>query len=123
MVPALHPGQDVLSFNWAYINKKPKVGEIIVLNFKGKDLIKRVVKVEGENIFVEGDNKDSSTDSRDFGPIKLDQIKGKIVYATAQQIEELIPCLNCESPVIGIYGRKDAICQNCGFKLACCGEP
>jgi nickel-type superoxide dismutase maturation protease len=123
MTPTFYQGQDVVSFNWAYLSKKPKVGEIVVLNFKGKDLIKRVVKVEGENIFIEGDNKDNSTDSRDFGPIKLDQIKGKVVYATSQQIEELIPCLNCDFPVIGIYGRKDALCKNCGFKLACCGEP
>ena len=34
-----------------------------------------------------------------------------------------IPCPQCASPVIGIYGRKDAICTNCGFKLTCCGEP
>ncbi len=118
MLPTLKPGQDILSFNWAYIGRKPSPGEIIVLNFQGKDLVKRVVKVENDQVFVEGDNKEGSTDSRDFGAIDLDQIVGKVIYSS-----DLIPCPSCAAPVIGIYGRKDAICKNCGFKLSCCGEP
>lgn len=118
MLPTLIEGQDILSFNWAYIGRKPEVGEIIVLNLNGKELIKRVTKLVGEEVFVEGDNKQESTDSRDFGAVSMDQIIGKVIYHSDQ-----IPCPNCESPVIGIYGRKDAICQNCGFKLTCCGEP
>lgn len=115
MLPTLLEGQDVLSFNWAYLGRKPKVGEIIVLNFKGRDLIKRVVKVEDGNIFVEGDNKTESMDSRDFGPVPVESVIGKVVYASNE-----IPCPKCGSVVIGIYGRKDALCKNCGFKLTCC---
>ncbi len=118
MLPTLTEGQDVLSFNWAYLGRRPKVGEILVLNLNGRDLIKRVAKIEGEEIFVEGDNKGQSTDSRDFGSVKLDQVIGKVVYGPKD-----IPCPSCNAPVIGIYGRKDAICSNCGFKLSCCGEP
>jgi nickel-type superoxide dismutase maturation protease len=118
MMPTLREGQDVLSFNWAYLGRKPKIGEIIVLNFKGRDLIKRVVKVDGEEIFVEGDNKEFSTDSRDFGAVKMNQVMGKVIYRSDE-----IPCPSCGGLVIGIYGRKDALCKNCGFKLSCCGEP
>lgn len=118
MLPTLSEGQELLSFNWAYIGRKPSIGEVIVLNFQGNDLVKRVVKVEDGQIFVEGDNKQASTDSRDFGPINLDQIVGKVVYGNNE-----ISCPSCNSPVIGVYGRKDAICANCGFKLTCCGEP
>ena len=100
MFPTLHPGQDVLSFNWAYLGRKPKVGDIVVVEVNGKEMVKRVQKVGGRRIFVEGDNKQESTDSRYFGPVNMDQIVGKVVY-----------------------GRKDAICRNCGFKLICCGEP
>ncbi len=129
MIPTLHPGQDILSFNWAYIGRKPKIGEVIVLNLNGRDMVKRVVKIEDEQIFVEGDNKQSlrlpdgslkkaSTDSRDFGAITMEKVIGKVIYRTND-----IPCPKCSSPVMGIYGRKDALCKNCGFKLSCCGEP
>lgn len=112
MDPTLHPGQDILSINW-FVN--PKVGDIVVLKKEAKEMVKRVQKVVGDRVYVIGDNAKESTDSRDFGLIGLDQVTGKVVYQSGQ-----IPCPNCSSPVIGIYGRKDAICQNCGFKLACC---
>lgn len=118
MLPTLTPGDDILSFNWAYIGRKPSIGEVIVLNFHGRDLVKRVSKIEADQIFVIGDNPDKSTDSRDFGTINMDQIVGKVVYGNNE-----ISCPSCNSEVVGVYGRKDAICRNCGFKLTCCDEP
>ncbi len=118
MFPTLKEGQDIISFNWAYLGRKPAVGEIIVINFNGRDQVKRVIKIAGDQIFVEGDNKLESTDSRHFGPITKENIIGKVVYGPNE-----ISCPKCNSPVIGIYGRKDALCKNCGFKLTCCGEP
>jgi nickel-type superoxide dismutase maturation protease len=118
MIPTLHSGQDVLSFNWAYIGRKPKVGEIIVLSLNGRDLIKRIEKIMGDEVWVMGDNRAESTDSRDFGTVAIESVVGKVVYSSKE-----IPCPKCGSAVIGIYGRKDALCKNCGFKLSCCGEP
>lgn len=115
MHPALNPGQDVLSINW-FVN--PKIGDIVVIKKSGKEMVKRVEKIEGDWVFVIGDNKDESTDSRHFGPIKKDHVVGKVIYQSNE-----IPCHNCDLPILGIAGRKDAICQNCGFKLTCCGEP
>jgi nickel-type superoxide dismutase maturation protease len=117
MYPTFKPGQEIISFNWAYLGKKPKVGEIIVIKYSGKEIIKRVKKVEGEEVFVEGDNKDESTDSRHFGSVKVENVVGKVIYASETQ------CHNCCEIMNGIAGRKDAICSNCGFKLTCCGEP
>lgn len=144
MSPTLKPGQDVLSVNW-FVN--PKIGDVVVVKSdKGKvqrDIVKRVVRIEGDKVFVEGDNKGKSTDSRDFGPISKDQVVGKIVYkseanSNVSNLENsnfdtvskfdirnsnlLTDCPKCSSPVIGIYGRKDAICRTCGYKLICCGE-
>lgn len=118
MFPTLKEGQEIVSFNWAYLGRKPKVGDIIVIKYQGQEMVKRVSQLKGEQVLVEGDNKNQSTDSRHFGPVKMDQVVGKVIYQSDQ-----IPCPNCDSPVVGIYGRKDAICQNCGFKLTCCGEP
>ena len=115
MYPTFKEGQDVLSINW-FLN--PKVGDIIVLKKNGKELIKRIEKIENDKVFVVGDNTDESTDSRHFGAVNIDQIVGKVVYASNE-----VPCVSCDAPIIGIAGRKDAICRNCGFKLTCCGEP
>ena len=154
MTPALIEGQDVLSFNWAYLGRKPRVGDIVIVKSEKlkvkSEIVKRVERVEGDKIYVIGDNLEESTDSRDFGAIGVNQIVGKVVYRTVIpakagiQLKELgseldsrlrgndneesgndrmVDCPKCGLPVIGIYGRKDAICQNCGFKLACCGEP
>lgn len=90
----------------------------MVIKVEGREMVKRVQNVHDREVFVTGDNKRESTDSRHFGPVKTGQIIGQVVYKSDQ-----IPCPNCSAPVIGIYGRKDAICQNCGFKLTCCGEP
>lgn len=117
MIPTLHPGQDVLSINW-FIN--PKVGDIVVIKKGGKEIVKRIQKIDDRRIFVIGDNLNQSTDSRDFGPVNMDQVVGKVIYASSHP--DMVDCPNCSSPVIGIYGRKDAICSNCGYKLICCGE-
>src|SRR5688572_2824217 len=123
MFPTLYEGQDVLIFNWAYLGKKPTVGDIVVIQMDGRAIIKRVKEVNGKQVFVVGDNSSESTDSRDFGPVGMDQVVGRVIYSSAAPQNDMVDCPNCGSPVIGIYGRKDAICKNCGFKLACCGEP
>jgi len=124
MLPTLREGQDVLSFNWAYLGKKPKVGDIVVVKVNGKEMVKRIQKVDDRQIFVYGDNMDQSTDSRNFGPVSMDHVIGKLIYSSAlPKHGNIIDCPQCGSDVLGIYGRKDAICTNCGFKLSCCGEP
>lgn len=111
MSPNLKEGTDILTFNW----NKIKVGDVVVIKNEGKEIVKRVQSINGREVFVQGDNKEGSTDSRHFGPINIDQVVGKVVYRTNE-----VPCLQCGSPVVGIYGRKDATCGNCGFKLSCC---
>ena len=133
MIPTLYPGQDVLSFNW-FVN--PKVGDVVIIKVGNKEMLKRVTKIDGRQIMFEGDNKEESTDSRHFGSVSMDQIVGKVIRQLADHPERLrrnvggvegsgamVDCPSCSSLVVGIYGRKDAICANCGFKLSCCGEP
>ena len=82
MSPTLYEGQNVLIFNWAYLGKKPKVGDIVVIEMNGREIIKRVKEVNGKQVFVVGDNSSESTDSRDFGPVGMEQVLGIIVYTT-----------------------------------------
>lgn len=78
--------------------RKPRIGEIIVAEnmFKQQTLIKRIVEVEGgsvdvydrkthtkkkvtipkDHVWIEGDNKVLSRDSREFGPMPLCLVHG-----------------------------------------------
>jgi nickel-type superoxide dismutase maturation protease len=61
---------------------KPKVGDIVVLKHPSKSIyiVKRVSAINGCEVFVIGDNKDQSEDSRDFGSIDVRSIMGKVVF-------------------------------------------
>lgn len=84
MLPTLSPGQGILSFNWAYVFSKPKIGDLVVVKHDGKEIIKRMTKIpdRGKMIMLAGDNPKQSTDSRHFGPISMDWVVGKVVYPT-----------------------------------------
>lgn len=76
MLPTLKPGQDVLVWCW-FVN--PKAGDIVAVKIKGKDMVKRIQLIDDRYIFVTGDNKKESTDSRKFGSIRKEQIIGKVI--------------------------------------------
>jgi signal peptidase I len=117
MQPTFEPGDVVVMRIDAYRERWPSRGEIVIFRDaeKGELLIKRVVALPGDEVFVSGstvwvnkkllsepyangvhlsrrlheatlaedelwvmgDNRDSSSDSRDFGPIKKSQLVGR----------------------------------------------
>ncbi len=79
MFPTLKPGQNVLCFTWAYIFGRPKIGDIVVIRKNGKNMVKRIQKVQDRKYFVQGDNRKESTDSRNFGLVGKPEIVGKVV--------------------------------------------
>lgn len=82
MSPALKPGDKVLTINW-FIN--PKMEDIVVAKVKGKEIIKRVAKLKRDQLFLKGDNKKESTDSRTYGWINKSAILGKVIYILHSQ--------------------------------------
>ena len=76
MLPTLNPGQDVLV--WCWFNKY-KVGDIVVIRHSGRAMVKRIQKTDGRRVFVTGDNKKMSTDSRSFGWIEKKNLVGKVI--------------------------------------------
>ncbi len=64
-----------------YLFKNPQINDIVAFeNKKGEILVKRITKIYNKRIFVEGDNKKDSLDSRQFGLISKKEILGKVIY-------------------------------------------
>lgn len=82
MYPVLRSEDRVLVNRLAYSFGSPKKGDIIAASdpLDGKTIIKRVIKIENNRYFVEGDNKKESTDSMNFGLIDKDNIIGKVIF-------------------------------------------
>lgn len=82
MLPLLEPGQEVLIDPAAYRHQLPQAGDIVVVVHPHRPqmrLIKRITTVLDDHRYVvEGDNPLASTDSRSFGPIRVDQIVGRV---------------------------------------------
>jgi phage repressor protein C with HTH and peptisase S24 domain len=81
MIPAFAPGERVLVKYGADYSES----DVVLVDFteasgqKRIDL-KRIVKIEGYEVFVEGDNSEVSIDSRQYGPVRPDQIIAKVIY-------------------------------------------
>lgn len=73
MTPAIKPGAFLLGSAWI----KPKPGHVVVIN-RDTLSIKRVKKIEGHKAWIEGDNKEASTDSRSYGLVNVEDIKAVI---------------------------------------------
>lgn len=76
MSPALKHGQLVLFAR----NKKFKNGTVVLAHMLGKDVVKRIKIIDCGKVWLEGDNSLESTDSREYGPVKLCDIKGCMLY-------------------------------------------
>jgi signal peptidase I len=88
MAPTLAPGDWALTIPVRH----PKVGDIVVVEHPGRsgyEMAKRLKAGPGQHVgertlgpdewWVEGDSATVSTDSRQFGPVRLDRSTAKVV--------------------------------------------
>jgi nickel-type superoxide dismutase maturation protease len=82
MEPTLKTNDTVLVSFLPFLFSSPKVRDVVALKDPkdGKVLIKRITKIENKKYFIEGDNKQHSKDSREFGMIGKALIIGKVIY-------------------------------------------
>jgi len=78
MEPTLSEGDHLLVGHiWHY-----RVGDIVALrdprNLQ-RVIVKRVVAVRREEVLLRGDNIETSTDSREFGPVPMKALMGKVL--------------------------------------------
>ncbi len=78
MEPTFYEGDTVLVSRLSYLFKKPKIGDTVLLK-RERYIIKRITQVNCDQFFVEGDNKEESKDSRNFGWVLRKEIVGKVV--------------------------------------------
>ena len=87
MRPALEPGDWAI----AIVPARVRRGDIVVVEHPerpGLEIVKRVVNVSGDvapdgfslvdQVWIEGDEPESSTDSRQFGPVATDRVRGRV---------------------------------------------
>lgn len=79
MFPAISAREEVVTLSYIFI--KPKIGDIIVFRHIVPPFIfcKRIKKIINDEIWVEGENKKISIDSRKFGFIEKKNIIGKVI--------------------------------------------
>lgn len=88
MVPTLVPG------DWALVARLARFDrdQVVVVEHPGRpgyEMVKRIVHLPGDRVgertlgadeyWVEGDYEPASTDSRQFGPVREDALKGRVL--------------------------------------------
>jgi len=74
MSPTLQSGDIVV-----VRRRLPKTGQLVLANAEGRQVIKRVEKIDRGRYYLVGDNREASTDSRHYGAVKKDAILGTIM--------------------------------------------
>jgi signal peptidase I len=83
MAPTLRSGDRVLVDLWSYRSRTPATGEPVLLQGPGGVLmVKRVATADPPPGFLHvlGDNPGMSVDSRQFGPIPREAVRGRILF-------------------------------------------
>lgn len=77
MLPTLQPGETVLVDPRA----APRAGDLVLALHPHQDLlvIKRVSRIDPHGVELLGDNPAQSTDSRHYGPLPLERLRGRVV--------------------------------------------
>jgi nickel-type superoxide dismutase maturation protease len=88
MMPTLLPDDRAL----AVARRRVRRGDVMVVEHPGRpgyELVKRLTGLPGERIgdrqladdefWVEGDREDASTDSRQFGPVRREHLKARVL--------------------------------------------
>ncbi|MBP6005391.1 hypothetical protein KA531_00590 [Candidatus Saccharibacteria bacterium] len=79
MSPSLRPDRLVLVQSFLLPRGERLIDRVVVFESPEGLMIKRVKQVEGDRIWVEGDNQALSIDSREFGWIRKQDLTGVLI--------------------------------------------
>ncbi len=84
MLPCLHPGDWVVVETATRASRPIRAGDVVLVpdpRDVGRMLVKRVVRLDpGGRVWIEGDNPGQSTDSRQFGPVRVEDVAGRVLF-------------------------------------------
>jgi nickel-type superoxide dismutase maturation protease len=83
MLPVLPPGTVVYAWRWP---KRLRIGDVIIFVHDGKEKIKRIANVNGDEFYVLGDHDRASTDSRQFGWVERSNVVGRVIWPKSRQV-------------------------------------
>jgi nickel-type superoxide dismutase maturation protease len=81
MEPTLHPGQSVLLRPKRNQDHAPPTGDVVLIRHPREHhlvTVKRLAAVQGNELYVVGDNSAASTDSRSYGWVPMENLMGRI---------------------------------------------
>jgi nickel-type superoxide dismutase maturation protease len=78
MLPALVPGKLVVFLSRSH--RRLVANDIVLIRHRGLEIVKRVESISPSGVFVVGDNEKHSTDSREYGNLPLDSIRGTLIW-------------------------------------------
>lgn len=77
MCPTLRDGQIVIA-----TKKRFKIGDIVIATVEAKEVIKRITAINEatKSVTLTGDNALDSQDSRTFGDVSMDSVRGVLIW-------------------------------------------
>lgn len=77
MDPNFIEGRVVVASGWF---NQLKSHDVVIIFHDGMEKIKRIEHINGDELYVRGDNPSSSTDSRQFGWIDMVHVQAKVLW-------------------------------------------
>lgn len=77
MEPEIRNGSFFMASSIPFLIRKPKVGDNIVFKNQNIIIVKKIIKIENDRFVVKGKNL---SDSKEFDPIKRQEILGKLIW-------------------------------------------
>lgn len=77
MLPTFRPGRIVIGIGRF---KVLRASDVVIVWHGGLEKIKRVAQINGDQLYLLGDNQKQSTDSRAFGWLHISAVQAKIIW-------------------------------------------